>query len=202
MALATCRSLWWMCGIVGVTGSTEALDIILDGIERLEYRGYDSAGVALVNADGMWRARAADGTRSLEKLRKVVDEDAPEASAGIGHTRWATHGHPTEHNAHPHTDCTGTIAVVHNGIVENWWELANELREAGHVLESDTDTEIVAHLVESALAGGVGLVEAVRITLDTLRGAFALAVVSASEPETIVAARRVSPLHSRARDRW
>jgi len=183
-----------MCGIVGVTGSTRALDIILDGIERLEYRGYDSAGVALVNADGMWRARAADGTRSLEKLRKVVENDAPESLAGIGHTRWATHGHPTELNAHPHTDCTGTIAVVHNGIVENWWELANELREAGHVLESDTDTEIVAHLVESALAGGVGLVEAVRITLDTLRGAFALAVMSASEPETIVAARRVSPL--------
>ncbi len=137
---------------------------------------------------------AADGTRSLEKLRKVVANDAPPAMAGIGHTRWATHGHPTELNAHPHTDCSGTIAVVHNGIVENWWELAAELREAGHVLESDTDTEIVAHLVESALAGGVGLVEAVRITLDTLRGAFALAVMSSSEPETIVAARRVSPL--------
>jgi glucosamine--fructose-6-phosphate aminotransferase (isomerizing) len=183
-----------MCGIVGVTGSTKALGIILDGIERLEYRGYDSAGVALMGPDGMWRVRAADGTRSLEKLRKIVENDAPEAQAGIGHTRWATHGHPTEQNAHPHTDCTGTIAVVHNGIVENWWELASELREGGHVLESDTDTEVVAHLVESALAGGVGLVEAVRITLDTLRGAFSLAVMSASEPDTIVAARRVSPL--------
>ena len=128
-----------------------------------------------------------------EKLRKVV-EDAPAAQAGIGHTRWATHGHPTEQNAHPHTDCTGTVAVVHNGIVENWWELANELREAGHELQSDTDTEIVAHLVESALSGGVGLVEAVRITLGALRGAFALAVMSSTEPETIVAARRVSPL--------
>src|SRR3984957_777505 len=182
-----------MCGIVGVTGSTEALEIILNGIERLEYRGYDSAGVALSIPDAMWRARAADGTRSLEKLRKVV-EGAPDARAGIGHTRWATHGHPTEQNAHPHTDCTGTIAVVHNGIVENWWELGNELREAGHVLQSDTDTEIVAHLVESALSGGVGLVEAVRITLGALRGAFALAVMSSTEPETIVAARRVSPL--------
>lgn len=182
-----------MCGIVGVTGSTEALEIILDGIERLEYRGYDSAGVALSIPGEMWRARAADGTRSLEKLRKVV-EDAPEASAGIGHTRWATHGHPTEQNAHPHTDCTGTVAVVHNGIVENWYELATELREGGHVLQSDTDTEIVAHLVESALSGGVGIVEAVRITLGTLRGAFALAVMSSTEPETIVAARRVSPL--------
>src|SRR3984957_9112424 len=182
-----------MCGIVGVTGSTEALEILLDGIERLEYRGYDSAGGALSIPDAMWRARAAAGTRSLEKLRKVV-EGAPDARAGIGHTRWATHGHPTEQNAHPHTDCTGTIAVVHNGIVENWWELANELREAGHVLQSDTDTEIVAHLVESALSGGVGLAEAVRITLGALRGAFALAVMSSSEPHTIVAARRVSPL--------
>src|SRR3984957_6680752 len=182
-----------MCGIVGVTGSTEALEIILDGIERLEYRGYDSAGVALSVPGTMWRARAADGTRSLEKLRKVV-EDAPVAHAGIGHPRWATHGHPTEQNAHPHTDCTGTVAVVHNGIVENWWELANELREAGHVLQSDTDTEIVAHLVESALSGGVGRVEALRITLGALRGAFALAVMSSTEPETIVAARRVSPL--------
>jgi glutamine---fructose-6-phosphate transaminase (isomerizing) len=182
-----------MCGIVGVTGSTDALEIILDGIERLEYRGYDSAGVALVGPAGVWRARAADGTRSLEKLRKVV-EGAPEALAGIGHTRWATHGHPTEQNAHPHTDCTGNVAVVHNGIVENWWELAQELRAGGHVLESDTDTEIVAHLIEEALSGGVGLVEAVRITLGTLRGAFSIAVISASEPETIIAARRVSPL--------
>jgi glucosamine--fructose-6-phosphate aminotransferase (isomerizing) len=185
-----------MCGIVGVTGSTDALDIILDGIERLEYRGYDSAGVALVGPSGIWRARAADGTRSLEKLRKVV-EGSPESAgalAGIGHTRWATHGHPTEQNAHPHTDCTGNVAVVHNGIVENWWELAEELRAGGHVLESDTDTEIVAHLIEEALSGGVGLMEAVRITLGTLRGAFSIGVVSSSEPDTIIAARRVSPL--------
>jgi len=182
-----------MCGIVGVTGTPDALEIVLDGIERLEYRGYDSAGVALVGSWGLWRARAADGTRSLEKLRKIT-EDAPPATAGIGHTRWATHGHPTEHNAHPHTDCSGDVAVVHNGIVENWYELAQELRQAGHTLESETDTEIVAHLVESALAGGVGLKEAVRMTLGSLRGAFSLAVVCAAEPETIVAARRVSPL--------
>ncbi|MFZ0665378.1 MAG: glutamine--fructose-6-phosphate transaminase (isomerizing) [Acidimicrobiales bacterium] len=182
-----------MCGIVGVTGSSGALETLLDGIECLEYRGYDSAGVALVLPDRLWRVRAADGTRSLAKLRELTT-NAPASSAGIGHTRWATHGHPTEHNAHPHTDCTQTVAVVHNGIVENWYELASELREAGHKLESETDTEIVAHLIESALAGGVGLVEAVRITLGALRGAFALAVVSASEPDTIVAARRVSPL--------
>jgi glutamine---fructose-6-phosphate transaminase (isomerizing) len=182
-----------MCGIVGVTGSTEALGIILDGIERLEYRGYDSAGVAMSLPDGIWRARAADGTRSLEKLRKIV-EDPPASTTGIGHTRWATHGHPTEQNAHPHTDCSGKVAVVHNGIVENWWELAQELRAGGHVLESDTDTEIVAHLIEQALSGGVGLMEAVRITLGALRGAFSIAVVSSAEPDTIIAARRVSPL--------
>lgn len=182
-----------MCGIVGVTGSAEALETILDGIERLEYRGYDSAGVALMDGGSVYRARAADGTHSLEKLRKVT-EGAPRATSGIGHTRWATHGHPTEQNAHPHSDCTGTVAVVHNGIVENWFELAAELRESGHTLESDTDTEIVAHLVEEALRGGVGLCEAVRITLGALRGAFSLAIVSATEPETIVAARRVSPL--------
>src|ERR1700722_515422 len=185
-----------MWGIVGVTGSTDALDIILDGIERLEYRGYDSAGVALVGPAGVWRARAADGTRSLEKLRKVI-EGLPESQGqltGIGHTRWATHGHPTEQNAHPHTDCTGNVAVVHNGIVENWWELAEELRAGGHVFESDTDTDIVAHLIEEALLGCLGLREAVRINLGTLGGAFSIAVVSASEPDTIIAARRVSPL--------
>jgi glucosamine--fructose-6-phosphate aminotransferase (isomerizing) len=182
-----------MCGIVGVTGSPDALQTLLNGIERLEYRGYDSAGIALAVGDQLWRARAADGTHSLERLRKIT-EDAPDALSGIGHTRWATHGHPTEENAHPHIDCTGRVAVVHNGIVENWYELAAELKEAGHILVSDTDTEIVAHLVESALAGGVDLVEAVRITLGTLRGAFALAVMSSSEPETIVAARKVSPL--------
>ena len=183
-----------MCGIIGVTGGSEVVDILLDGLARLEYRGYDSAGVAMQVDGKLWRARAATGTRSLDDLRKVV-ESAPAAPiGGIGHTRWATHGHPTERNAHPHLDCTGGVAVVHNGIVENCRELTAALERSGHVMTSDTDTEVIAHLVEEELAGGAGLAAAVRSALGRLRGSFALGVVSAAEPGTIVAARRVSPL--------
>ena len=186
-----------MCGIIGATGGANVLDLLLQGLERLEYRGYDSAGVALQagGADGtLWRARAATGTRSLEDLAKVVDEAPAGVVAGIGHTRWATHGHPTETNAHPHVDCSGRVAVVHNGIIDNWPELRARLEADGHVLASDTDTELVAHLVEEELDGGASLADAVRATVRELRGAFALAVVCAGEPGTIVAARRVSPL--------
>jgi glutamine---fructose-6-phosphate transaminase (isomerizing) len=188
-----------MCGIIGVTGSSQTLDVLLDGLSRLEYRGYDSAGVALVRTDstvGPWRTRAANGTHSLDDLVKQC-ESAPEASrAGIGHTRWATHGRPTEQNAHPHVDCSGRLALVHNGIIENHVELTDELVAAGHSLESDTDTEVLAHLIEAALAAdpGAGLLGAVRATLDRVRGYFAVAVVHADEPDLIVAARRVSPL--------
>ncbi len=138
--------------------------------------------------------RAATGTRSLADLRKVVENAPAGVTAGIGHTRWATHGHPTEMNAHPHLDCSARVAVVHNGIIENWRELAARLRDSGHVLASDTDTEVFAHLVEEEMASGASLANAVRATLRDVRGAFALAVVAASEPGTIVAARRVSPL--------
>src|SRR5580658_5178919 len=183
-----------MCGIIAATGDQGILDLLLAGLERLEYRGYDSAGVALEAGGGLWRARAATGTRSLADLRKIV-EDAPGAvTAGIGHTRWATHGHPTEVNAHPHLDCSGKVAVVHNGIIENWRELSARLRDSGHVLASDTDTEMFAHLLEEEMASGASLANAVRSALRQVRGAFALAVVAASEPGTIVAARRVSPL--------
>src|SRR5580658_10123053 len=183
-----------MCGIIAATGDQGILDLLLAGLERLEYRGYDSAGVALEAGGGLWRARAATGTRSLADLRKIV-EDAPGAvTAGIGHTRWATHGHPTEVNAHPHLDCSGKVAVVHNGIIENWRELAARLGDAGHVLASDTDTEVFAQLVEEEMASGASLANAVRSALRDVRGAFALAVVAASEPGTIVAAKRVSPL--------
>ena len=190
-----------MCGIIGVTGSSRTLDVLLDGLTRLEYRGYDSAGVALVTTDsevqgGIWRTRAATGTHSLDDLVKR-SEAAPAASpTGIGHTRWATHGRPTEENAHPHQDCTGRLALVHNGIIENHTELSDELVAAGHTLTSDTDTEVLAHLVESALGAdpGGGLVAAVRTTLGRVRGYFAVAVVHSSEPDLIVAARRVSPL--------
>ena len=183
-----------MCGIIGATGGDGVLDLLLDGLARLEYRGYDSAGVALHGGGGLYRARAATGTRSLEDLRKVVEGAPPGTTAGIGHTRWATHGNPTEHNAHPHVDCHGSVAVVHNGIIENWRELSARLRAGGHTLASDTDTEVFAHLVEEEMAGGESLSSAVRATLRQVQGAFAVAVVAASEPGTIVGARRVSPL--------
>jgi glucosamine--fructose-6-phosphate aminotransferase (isomerizing) len=209
-----------MCGIIGITtgpsalregsshdpagsadqaGDDQVLGVLLEGLARLEYRGYDSAGVAMVGmagGDGLWRARAANGTRSLDDLIKRAD-DAPEgATAGIGHTRWATHGRPTEVNAHPHVDCSGRMGLIHNGIIENHVELADELIAGGHRLESDTDTEVLAHMIESSLGAepGAGLVGAVRAALGRVRGAFALAVVHADQPDLIVAARRVSPL--------
>ncbi len=183
-----------MCGIIGATGTDQVLPLLLEGLARLEYRGYDSAGIALATDDALWRRRAATGTHSLNELRKET-EDAPSVIyGGIGHTRWATHGHPTESNAHPLTDCTGRVAVVHNGIIENWRQLAAQLVADGHVLDSDTDTEVVAHLIEDELAGGASLADALRATLREVRGNFALAVMCAGEPGTIVAARRVSPL--------
>ncbi len=196
-----------MCGIIGITrapvgdgsGRSDVLEVLLEGLGRLEYRGYDSAGIALVGpdaSDGLWRARAANGTRSLKDLTKRA-EDAPElSSAGIGHTRWATHGGPTEENAHPHVDCSAGLALVHNGIIENHVELADELVAAGHRLRSETDTEVLAHLIEVAVSDHpeIGLVGAVRAALGRVRGAFSLAVVCSDEPDLIVAARRVSPL--------
>lgn len=183
-----------MCGIIGATGGDAVVDVLLDGLERLEYRGYDSAGVVLQAGGELWRARAARGTRSLDDLRRVVDAAPTPALSGIGHTRWATHGHPTEQNAHPHLDCTGRVAVVHNGIIENYRELAAKLAADGHVFTSDTDTEVFAHMVEDELSAGASLAEAVRATLRDIRGAFAVVVVAAAEPGTLVAARRVSPL--------
>jgi glutamine---fructose-6-phosphate transaminase (isomerizing) len=200
-----------MCGIIGITRSAVApddgsgddglrvLDVLLEGLSRLEYRGYDSAGLALVGAPGdgtLWRARAANGTRSLDDLVKRTEGAPADATAGIGHTRWATHGRPSEENAHPHTDCTGRLALIHNGIIENHVELADELLAGGHRLESETDTEVLAHLIEGALADdpGGGLNGAVRAALGRVRGAFALAVVHADHPDRIVAARRLSPL--------
>jgi glucosamine--fructose-6-phosphate aminotransferase (isomerizing) len=182
-----------MCGIIGATGSGDVVEILLQGLARLEYRGYDSAGVVLQSDGDLWRARAARGTRSLEDLRRVA-EGAPPSSAGIGHTRWATHGHPTELNAHPHVDCTGRVAVVHNGIIDNWPDLRAKLEAGGHAFSSDTDTEVIAHLIEDELSGGASLADAVRATLREVRGAFAIVVVCAGEPGTIVAARRLSPL--------
>ena len=188
-----------MCGIIGITGDGKTLEVLLEGLGRLEYRGYDSAGLSVLSTtagDPPWRARAANGTRSLEDLKKRAEDAPAGASTGIGHTRWATHGRPSEGNAHPHVDCSGQLALVHNGIIENHLELSDELVRAGHHLESETDTEVLAHLIESDLAARPedGLVGAVRATLRRVRGYFAIAVIHAGEPDLIVAARRVSPL--------
>ena len=177
-----------MCGIVGYVGSEQALPILMDGLSRLEYRGYDSAGVAIVNG-GVDVVRKAGKLEILEK--ELALHELPGAT-GIGHTRWATHGGPTDDNAHPHRDCTGKIALIHNGIIENFLELREELERDGHVFASETDTEAIAHLIESAYDGD--LVAAFRAALKRLDGAFSLAVVSADEPGLIVAGKRTSPL--------
>ena len=183
-----------MCGIIGVTGAADALDTLLDGLERLEYRGYDSAGISVMGETSLTRLRIADGTHSVATLREAAAIAGLSGSLGIGHTRWATHGHPTEHNAHPHLDCSGRVALVHNGIIENHLELAAGLTSRGHTLASDTDTEVLAHLIEERLAAGDDLTTALRTTLQVVRGAFAIAVVTADEPDLIVASRRISPM--------
>jgi glucosamine--fructose-6-phosphate aminotransferase (isomerizing) len=178
-----------MCGIVGYVGPRRATDVLLGGLARLEYRGYDSAGVAVID-DGVLRVLRRVG--KLVNLRDAIAEHPVAGSTGIGHTRWATHGRPSEENAHPHADCSGRIAVVHNGIIENYSDLREELAANGHILRSETDTETVAHLVESYFEGD--LVDAVRRTLGRLKGSYALAVVHLDQPDTVVAARRDSPL--------
>ncbi len=183
-----------MCGIIGVVGSADALEILLDGLERLEYRGYDSAGVALVRSGATWRARTATGTESVAALRAECREAPGGFLSGIGHTRWATHGAPEVVNAHPHLDCTGSIAIIHNGIVENHASLQAELESRGHRFTSVTDSEVLAHLIEEGRGRGLELLDAVRASLLVVRGAFALAAVDATEPDVIVAARRISPL--------
>jgi glutamine---fructose-6-phosphate transaminase (isomerizing) len=182
-----------MCGIIGATGRTDVVELVVEGLERLEYRGYDSAGLVLTAPGSLWRVRAAEGTTSVRALRELAAA-APEATTGLGHTRWATHGHPAVENAHPLFDCTGRVAVVHNGIIENHAEIQVRLVKAGHHMESATDTEVLAHLVEEHMAGGLGLAESVRAALCEVRGSFSIAVVSADEPELLVAARRNTPL--------
>jgi glutamine---fructose-6-phosphate transaminase (isomerizing) len=185
-----------MCGIVGYVGKKSVVPIILDGLRRLEYRGYDSAGIAVAgNGDGL-QIRRAEG--KLHNLEEAIRQKPLEGSYGIGHTRWATHGRPTEENAHPHRDCTSKIVVVHNGIVENYLGLKKKLTEEGHKFTTETDTEIIAHLVEkySSHSGNgqhVPLEEAVREAVKQLSGVFALAVISTDDPNKIVAARNGPP---------
>jgi glutamine---fructose-6-phosphate transaminase (isomerizing) len=183
-----------MCGIIGVVGSPDALETLLEGLARLEYRGYDSAGVALVRPGETWRARTASGTESVRALAEECRSAPAGFSSGVGHTRWATHGGPDVVNAHPHLDCTGQVAIIHNGIIENHAELREGLVERGHVFSSRTDSEVLAHLIEEERRRGAELAEAMRKSLLLVRGAFAVAAVDASEPDVIVAARRVSPL--------
>ena len=181
-----------MCGIVGYVGDKQAQDVVVEGLRRLEYRGYDSAGIALV-ADGAieWRKRAGK-LANLEKA--LADEPLPPSTTGIGHTRWATHGAPNDTNAHPHLGNSGRVALVHNGIIENFAELRAEVEAAGDDLLSETDTEIAAHLLESALADGGTLADAMRRVCARLEGAFTLVAVDAEDPSRVVAARRNSPL--------
>ncbi|PKK12941.1 glutamine--fructose-6-phosphate transaminase (isomerizing) [Thermomonospora sp. CIF 1] len=181
-----------MCGIVGYVGSKSALDVVVEGLARLEYRGYDSSGVAILSDGAVVTAKRAG---KLGNLRKALEEEpTPEGTVGMGHTRWATHGAPTDHNAHPHLDCTGKVAVIHNGIIENFAALRAELTERGHTLASDTDTEVVAHLLEEELRVTPALAEAMRRVCRRLEGAFTLVAVNADDPDVVVGARRNSPL--------
>ena len=179
-----------MCGIVGYVGSKPLVPVLMDGLRRLEYRGYDSAGIAVVR-NGRLEIRRSAG--KLSNLDDVLVKQPLEGDYGIGHTRWATHGRPTEENAHPHRDCHGRIVVVHNGIIENYLELKRELTATGHRFVTETDTEIVAHLVEREMRDD-GLVAAVRRSLTHLRGLFALVLISADDPDTIVAVRNGPPV--------
>ena len=180
-----------MCGIVGYIGAKKVVPVIIEGLRKLEYRGYDSAGIAVVTKDGKLEIRRAAG--KLRNLEEAIAKSPIEGTYGIGHTRWATHGRPTEENAHPHRDCSGQIVVVHNGIIENYLELKEQLQREGHKFVTETDTEIVAHLVEKHSANNTPLEEAVRKSLKELRGIYALVFLSAKEPMKIVAARLGPP---------
>jgi glucosamine--fructose-6-phosphate aminotransferase (isomerizing) len=179
-----------MCGIVGYIGTQKAVPIILEGLKRLEYRGYDSAGLAVYCDDNQLVVRRAKG--KLRNLEHAIQMNPVDGVFGIGHTRWATHGRPTEENAHPHRDCKGNVVVVHNGIVENYLALKQTLQAEGHEFKTETDTEIIAHLVEKHLNGN--LEQAVRAAVKELTGVFALAVISSSDPRKIVAARSGPPV--------
>ena len=181
-----------MCGIVGYAGNQQALPILLEGLRRLEYRGYDSAGVAVLDGGELQVVRKAGKLEALEQA--LGSDNALPGLSGIGHTRWATHGQPTDRNAHPHLDCSGRVAVIHNGIIENFFTLRAQLEAEGHRFASQTDTECVAHLVESALAQGLAFPDAVRTALKRLEGSFALAVLHQGDPGVVVGAKRDLPL--------
>lgn len=182
-----------MCGIVGYVGDKQVVGVILDGLRKLEYRGYDSAGIAVVDEQGSLTIRRASG--KLRNLEEAIRLKPLDGTYGVGHTRWATHGRPTEENAHPHRDCSGRVVVVHNGIIENFLSLKQRLQSEGHTFVTDTDTEVIAHLIEKYLnEGSENLELAVSRVVLELRGIYALAIVSTDEPEKIVAVRQGPPI--------
>jgi glutamine---fructose-6-phosphate transaminase (isomerizing) len=181
-----------MCGIVGYVGNKQVVPVILDGLRKLEYRGYDSAGIAVVDEGQHLDIRRAEG--KLRNLEEAIRLKPLDGTYGIGHTRWATHGRPTEENAHPHRDCTGRVVVVHNGIIENYLQLKDRLRRSDHHFVTETDTEVVAHLIEEYLKRDDSFESAVRSAVRDLRGIFALSIISTDEPDTIIAVRQGPPV--------
>src|SRR3954470_6097918 len=181
-----------MCGIVGYVGNKQVVPVILDGLRKLEYRGYDSAGIAVVDEAHHLDIRRAEG--KLRNLEEAIRLKPLDGTYGIGHTRWATHGRPTEENAHPHRDCTGRVVVVHNGIIENYIQLKDRLRKTDHRFVTETDTEVVAHLVEEYMKREESFERAVAQAVRDLRGIFALSIISTDEPDTIVAVRQGPPV--------
>jgi glucosamine--fructose-6-phosphate aminotransferase (isomerizing) len=181
-----------MCGIVGYVGNKQVVPVIIDGLRKLEYRGYDSAGIAVVDERHDLEIRRAEG--KLRNLEEAIRLSPLDGTYGIGHTRWATHGRPTEENAHPHRDCTGRVVVVHNGIIENYIQLKDRLRKSDHRFVTETDTEVVAHLIEEYLKEGDTFEMAVRRTVSDLHGIFALSIINADEPDTIIAVRQGPPV--------
>src|SRR5246127_3041926 len=180
-----------MCGIIGYVGNRDVVPVIIGGLKKLEYRGYDSAGIAVVNGSGVDVVRAEG---KLSNLEAKLPEHNLKGTFGMGHTRWATHGKPNENNAHPHRDCTGQVVVIHNGIIENFLPIKQRLQSLGHEFKTETDTEVVAHLVEENMKGGAKFVEAVKKTLKEIEGHYALVMIDGTEPGTIIAAKHGPPL--------
>ena len=178
-----------MCGIVGYVGDKQAANFLLEGLSKLEYRGYDSAGIAVYDGNHI---RVEKSVGRLSALRDKIKDDMPKGTMGIGHTRWATHGRPSDRNAHPHTDCTGDFVVVHNGIIENYLALKEELIEKGHVFKSETDTEVVAHLCADMYDGD--FTSTVRKVLSRLRGSYSLVFMCKFEPDKIICSKKDNPL--------
>src|ERR1043166_1790521 len=180
-----------MCGIIGYVGNRDVVPVLIGGLKKLEYRGYDSAGIAVVDGNGVEVVRAEG---KLSNLESKLGETPLRGTFGMGHTRWATHGKPNENNAHPHRDCSGQVVVIHNGIIENFLPIKQRLQNAGHEFKTETDTEVVAHLIEEEMKDGTKFVEAVRKTLKEIEGHYALVMIDGTEPGTIIAAKQGPPL--------